>query len=158
MRLIEIAFDFPSGMSISDTATIDDTSTVYVSERLLQVLRVMDLTEAPPAVTVMLDGQCVEVSQRGESFEVCCDITAQLSEPPPAIGARLLAPFLEPTKDQRQQFGRFLHTISAASLVGAVGFWHSTSVWTTSAVLNELGLAVAFVVTLYRGMVSMKGE
>ena len=62
------------------------------------------------------------------------------------------------TKDQRQQFGRFAHTLSAASIVGAVGYWHSTQVWTVAAAANVALLLVLFVLLFSAGMDSMNGE
>jgi hypothetical protein len=158
MQIISIEVVFASGLKISDNATIDDSQQLHVSDRLVQLLLELDRTEAPPVITVTMDGQSVSVFQRAGQFVLSGEIPEVLPEATQSMCARFLAPFLVPTKDQRQQFGRFLHTLSAASLAGAVGFWHSTTTWTASTVLNELGLAIAFVVTFYRGMVSMKGE
>jgi hypothetical protein len=41
-----------------------------------------------------------------------------------------LQPFITPAKDQRQQVGRFCHTLAAAAFLEAVGVWHSTRVRT----------------------------
>jgi len=158
MQIIEIEAVFASGLKIVDCATVDDSLHLDVSDRLLQLLREMDKTEALPVITATVNGQAVTIRRRGELLELGGDLPVQAQELPASACARLLEPFLAPTKDQRQQVGRFLHTLSAASLAGAVGFWHSTSAWTTGAVLNELGLAIAFVITFYQGMVSMKGE
>jgi len=62
------------------------------------------------------------------------------------------------SKDQRQQFGRFCHALSVASRVSFVGYWHSTSSWTWSAILNEAALAAIIVLTFTEGMDSMNGE
>ncbi|WP_147309881.1 hypothetical protein [Paraburkholderia sp. BL6669N2] len=53
-------------------------------------------------------------------------------------------------------FGRFCHALTVASLVSFVGYWHSTSSWTWSAILNEAALAAIIVLTFTEGMDSMK--
>jgi hypothetical protein len=72
--------------------------------------------------------------------------------------SRLVSIFRSPTRDQRQQLGRFCHSVSVAALAGAVGLWHSTTNWTFSNVFNEAVLTVVFLLAFYEGMVSMNGE
>jgi hypothetical protein len=58
-----------------------------------------------------------------------------------------------PTKDQRQQNGRFLHTLSASSIGGAVGYVHSRSSWDLPTVIGAISLAAVGLVLWY-----MEGE
>ncbi|CAD6556548.1 hypothetical protein LMG28727_06135 [Paraburkholderia kirstenboschensis] len=70
----------------------------------------------------------------------------------------LLQPFLDPSNDQRQQFGRFCHTLAAAAFLGAVGVWHSTKAWTAADIKLEVSLVASFMLTFVQGMISIKGE
>jgi hypothetical protein len=93
----------------------------------------------------------------GNNFMVLKGTLESLPQPA-AWWLRILQAFVPQTRDQRQQFGRLMHTLSAAALIGAIGFWHSTSAWTGGNILSEANLVLAFVITYYEGMVSMKGE
>jgi hypothetical protein len=71
---------------------------------------------------------------------------------------RFLHPIALPTKDQRQQNGRFMQTLSAASIVGAVGYAHSAVRWDLPTLLNTASLALLGVVLWYAGLLAMKGD
>lgn len=64
----------------------------------------------------------------------------------------------EPTKAQREQYGRYHHSLSAASVVGMVSCIGSSPGWSTSHVLNVLGLFAAAVVLFLIGAVLCKGD
>ncbi len=157
MEIVEIFVEYPSGMSITDRASFSrDANQIFPSERLQAVLREFSITEAPPAVSAVIDGVTVQLDSRTDgSFSL-----GETLEPPNQKGAfaRLLLLFSEPTKDQRQQFGRFCHTIAAAAFLGAVGVWHSTEIWTVESVKLEASLILGFVITFVRGMHSFRGE
>lgn len=157
MEIIDIFVEYPSGMTISDRASLlRESGAVYPSERLQAVLRDFSLSEAPPAVSAVVDGATVCLDNRSDgSFE-----TGETLVPIVAAGIvfRLLQPFTDPTRDQRQQFGRFCHAIATAAFLGAVGIWHSTQIWTLENVRLEVSLVLGFVITFVRGMHSMKGE
>lgn len=157
MEIVEITAEYPSGMTITDRATlISDLRQVCVSERLGVILREFAVTEAPPKMTARISGRSTILELRTDgSFNVSFEV---VDEELVGRWSRLVALVKSPTREQRQQFGRFMHTLSAASLIGAIGFWHSTTVWTASNVLSEVNLILAFVLTFYRGMVSMNGE
>ncbi|GAB6852647.1 hypothetical protein [Paraburkholderia kururiensis] len=155
MKIISVVVEFASGMDITDGASFDpDSMTVYLSERLRRLLLESDTTEAPPRITAQVDDAHLPVTSLDGQFIV----RASAAEPAP----RSLLSFRRFghawSKEQRQQFGRFSHTLSAASIVGAVGYWHSTGTWTISAVLNEAVLVFLFVILFLRGMDSMNGE
>lgn len=157
MEIIEIVVEYPSGMSITDRATfIRDLDAVAPSERLASILRVFSTTEAPPAVSATIDGASVRLdAQVDGSFAV----SRQNATP-----GKLRSAFLPLnvghswSKDQRQQFGRYAHTLSAASVAGAVGYWHSTEVWTFAAAINIAALLALCVLLFLAGMASMNGE
>jgi hypothetical protein len=157
MEIIEIFIEYPSGMTIRDRASyLRDVEQVYPSERLQAVLREFSISEAPPSASALIDGADVRLDSRTDgSFSV--GETLQQVRPEGLIGP-LLQAFIDPTKDQRQQFGRFCHTIAAAAFLGAVGVWHSTQDWTVESVKLEASLVLGFVVTFIRGMHSFRGE
>ncbi|WP_427308732.1 hypothetical protein [Cupriavidus sp. H39] len=63
-----------------------------------------------------------------------------------------------PTKEQRQQSGRFAHTLSAAALIGASGYVGSSRAWNLSAVADVLSLIAIGVVLFLVGAVLSKGD
>jgi len=157
MELIDISVEYPSGMTITDRATlVTELRQVCVSERLGALLRELSVTEAPPLVTGVIGGRrtILDASTDG-TFHASPDATTVDAG---TFWSRAFDLVNSPTREQRQQFGRFLHTLSAASLIGAIGFWHSTTQWTPGNILSEVNLLLASVLTFYRGMVSMNGE
>lgn len=157
MELIDFSVEYPSGMTITDSASyLREMQQVYPSQRLRLILVAFAATEAPPAVTALIDGAPVRLDQHTDgSFSVGPTLPPAQSE---GVVGRLLQPFLDPTKEQRQQFGRFCHTLAAAAFLGAVGIWHSTQVWTFTEVKLEASLVLSFVITFFQGMRSTKGE
>ncbi|CAG4913756.1 hypothetical protein [Paraburkholderia gardini] len=158
MEVIDIFVEFASGITITDRAMfVPDLREVCVSERLAAVIREFAMTEAPPRITATIAGHTIALDQ-GASGNFFAPEGSEHPAGKSAWWLRLLQALVPQTKDQRQQFGRLMHTLSAASLIGAIGFWHSTSVWTAGNILSEVNLVLAFVITYYEGMVSMKGE
>lgn len=157
MEIIDIFVEYPSGMTISDRASyLREAEEVCPSERLQAILREFSITEAPPAVSAIIDGATVQLDGGTDGgFEISETLVPMK---PAGIVLRLIQPFTAPTKDQRQQFGRFCHAIATAAFLGAVGVWHSTQVWTPENVKLEASLVLGFVITFVRGMHSMKGE
>jgi hypothetical protein len=157
MEIVDVFVEYPSGMSISDSASYArGFNQVCISERLAAVLREFSVTEAPPEVTATIEGVPVVLHQRTDE---CFSVEFSTDEQPkqrPGFLLRLIGH--EWTEDQRQQFGRYAHTLSAASIVGAVGYWHSTQVWAATTVFNIAMLVVFFVILFLAGMDSMNGE
>ena len=160
MEIVEITVEYPSGMVVTDQATfLREHQQVNASERLASVLREFSATEAPPVVTARIDGSSRSLDHR-------VDGSFSLSEAViPDKGGKALPKWIPIrlgkawSKDQRQQFGRFCHGLTVASIVGFIGYWHSNSgSWTAAAVLNEAALAVIVVLTFIVGMDSMNGE
>ncbi|HEX7934164.1 MAG TPA: hypothetical protein VF573_13975 [Paraburkholderia sp.] len=157
MEIIDIRVEYASGMTIADRAAfLPDLGEVCLSERLAALVREFAMTEAPPKVSATIRGRSVVLDQ-GVDGRFTMPKGASELLPVPVWWLRVLQASIPKTKDQWQQFGRFMHTLSAASLIGAIGFWHSTSSWTASNILSEVNLLLAFVITYYEGMVSMKG-
>ncbi|QGZ67010.1 hypothetical protein [Paraburkholderia acidisoli] len=158
MEIITIRIEFPGGLAITDGATWDaDSGVVHVSERLKQLCRELDVTEAPPVVSATCRGRTIEAEVLpGGDFRLTSH------ELPPCESEGFFAELVElvrrPSKDQRQQFGRFAHTLSAGATIGGFGFWHSTNVWTVQNALSLVNLCAAAVVLFYIGIISMDGE
>ncbi|MDW3686183.1 hypothetical protein RA280_31470 [Cupriavidus sp. CV2] len=68
-----------------------------------------------------------------------------------------LAVFL-PSKDQRMQYGRFVHTLSASAVIGMAGYLVGKPGWSWASVLNAASLFVTGVVLFAVGAVLSKGE
>jgi hypothetical protein len=158
MEIIKIKVEFPGGLTITDSATWREREgQVCVSERLKQVLRELDVTEAPPVVTATCRGQTVlmEVTSGGDFRFKSGQIVRQV---PKGVLEQFRQIVVQPSKDQRQQFGRFLHTLSAGATIGAIGFWHSTTKWNVANDFSIGSLCIAAVILFYLGIVSMDGE
>ncbi|MFL9876469.1 hypothetical protein [Paraburkholderia megapolitana] len=156
MRPIDVTVRFPSGMTVTESASYAvEVRWVYVSSRLSAVLREFSVTEAPPVITALIDGQTFSLEERSDGMLVVTGIV----DPGRLKTFRQLDQLMRtPTKDQRQQFGRFLHTLSSAAFIGAIGLWHVTTQWTWANVLNEANLVIGFVLSFIIGMISMDGE
>jgi len=63
-----------------------------------------------------------------------------------------------PHKDQRQQYGRFMHTLSAAAMIGFVGYVKSIPVWSLYAAWEAFCLILCGVVLFVVGAVLAKGD
>ncbi|BDB30138.1 MULTISPECIES: hypothetical protein [Cupriavidus] len=63
-----------------------------------------------------------------------------------------------PTKDQRQQSGRFAHTLSAAALIGASVYVGYSNVWMLVALTDVLSLVGVGAVLFLVGAVLSKGD
>ncbi|CAB3804967.1 hypothetical protein LMG28688_06077 [Paraburkholderia caffeinitolerans] len=155
MEIVTVIVQYAGGLEISEGATLDPaTGTVHVSDRLQQLLRECDRTESPPRLIVLAGGvRHLLIRDRTEfkRGEAIAPTTPRSIIPFSRFGHAW-------SKEQRQQFGRFAHTLSAASIVGAIGYGHATTNWGVSAVLNEGVLLFLFVILFSRGMDSMNGE
>ncbi|WP_434667780.1 hypothetical protein P5W99_36125 [Paraburkholderia sp. A3BS-1L] len=151
MEIVTVVVQYAGGLKMSEGASFDpESGIVHTSERLQQLIRECDVTESPPRLTLLAGNSSFTLIREGAQFKRG-DATARTPIPFSRFGHAW-------NKEQRQQFGRFVHTLSAASIVGAVGYWHSTTDWTLAAVLSEAVLVFAFVVLFLRGMDSMNGE
>lgn len=158
MEIIKIRIEFPGGLTITDHASWSEAKAlIYVSERLKQVLRELDVTEALPVVTATCRGQTlsIEPTSAGDFRLKSGQVVLR---PPSGFLAQVREIIRRPSRDQRQQFGRFLHTLSASAMIGAIGLWHSTTVWTLANEFSVGSLCIAAVILFYLGIVSMDGE
>ncbi|QTB53462.1 hypothetical protein [Burkholderia pseudomallei] len=157
MQFVDVCIEYPSGVTIIDRGSYDaDLGMVYVSARVRAVLAVVHDSEPPPTITASWDGNDAKLIQStGDSFAV-------VSVVPPAassrsrLGTRLVRASW--SKDQRQQFGRFCHTLTVSSIVGLVGYVHAISEFSIWTAMNVAALVVIGVITYIVGMDSMNGE
>ena len=68
------------------------------------------------------------------------------------------AAVLGPTKEQRMQYGRFVHTLAASAVIGMVGYLAGKPGWSWASVLNVASLFITGVVLFAVGAVLSKGE
>ncbi|HDR8934422.1 TPA: hypothetical protein QDB15_004223 [Burkholderia vietnamiensis] len=157
MEIVDLVIEYPSGLSIIDRATyVADLQIVHPSMRVALILKDLGDTEAPPTAFASIDSVEVELASRLDgTFQVVGELAEQTPEQAGLVGMLLGHAW---TKDQRQQFGRYAHTISAAAAIGAVGFWHSTHDWTAIACASLSMLVVLAVLLFYVGIHSMNGD
>ncbi|KWK06037.1 hypothetical protein WM11_11635 [Burkholderia ubonensis] len=155
MEIVDLVVEYASGLSISDRATyVRELRSVHPSSRVIDIMCHLSGAEAPPSARASIDGTEVPLDQCDDGTFV---VSGESESPTPgSFIARHIGHAW--TKDQRQQFGRFVHTLSAAALAGAVGLWHSTTDWVPAAVFNVGILILLAVVFFLAGMDSMNGD
>lgn len=154
MKLATVKVEYTGGLTFTDRVVVDGvTGELHFPPRLIAVMATMREFECIPAINLDYRGQPVPVhSAPDNSFDVV------LPQPANAAFRRVLQSLAYPSKDQRQQNGRFLQTLSGASLVGAVGYVHATSHWDVSTIVNAVTLIVFGVASWYVGFLHLKGE
>jgi hypothetical protein len=65
---------------------------------------------------------------------------------------------LEPTLKQKEAYARFLHTLSAASIIAAVSIIFTETAATSQVVSRVVGLLVCSVIYFIIGAILSKGE
>jgi hypothetical protein len=154
MKLAKVKVEYTGGTTITERVTLDPaTGQVHLPRRLRALMEKMDETECSPAFGLEYMGFVLPVS-------VLADGTYNVSIPiQPQAGIRqVLNAIAYPAKDQRQQNGRYLHTLSAASIGGAVGYVHAASAVDVQTVVSAASLAGLGVLLWYVGFRAMKGE
>jgi hypothetical protein len=154
MKLAKVKVEYTGGTTITERVTLDPaTGQVHLPPRLRALMEKMDETECSPAFGLEYMGFVLPVS-------VLADGTYNVSIPiQPQAGIRqVLNAIAYPAKDQRQQNGRYLHTLSAASIGGAVGYVHAASAVDVQTVVSAASLAGLGVLLWYVGFRAMKGE
>lgn len=154
MKLAKVRVEYTGGTMITERVMLDpETGRVQLPPRLHSLMNAMDETECSPFFTLEYKGVVVPAEREaGNAFKVTIS-------PEVDPGARqFLQAIASPTKEQRLQNGRYAHTLSAASIGGAVGYAHSASGWNPQTLLGTLALGGLGVVLWYAGLYIMKGE
>ncbi|WP_345817768.1 hypothetical protein AAGS40_29575 (plasmid) [Paraburkholderia sp. PREW-6R] len=150
MKLANVKVEYSCGTTITDRVTLDPaTGQVHLPPRLQTLLHVMDETECSPSFVLEYNGSSFPVTVDPDGFR-------KIGEPDDPKSA--LEQLVNPTKDQRQQNARFLHTLSAASIGGLVGYVHAASRLDSTTIAGTAILAIVAVLLWYVGFVEMKGE
>ncbi|WP_186157301.1 hypothetical protein [Burkholderia gladioli] len=157
MEIVDVRVEYPSGLTIIDRGSFDaEGEIVRVSVAMRDALVSVNAFEAPPLATATGDGFVATLIQsKGDTFDVV-SVAEPASKPRSRLGARLVRASW--SKDQRQQFGRFCHTLTVSSIVGAVGYVHAISDFSIWTAMNVAALVVIGVITYIVGMDSMNGE
>jgi hypothetical protein len=154
MKLATVKVEYTCGLTLTDRVALDDTTgEMLLPPRLVAVMAKMEESECSPAFSVRHEGYTLPV--RGGPNGT---YKAQMPANAPFGFRRFLHPIALPMKDQRQQNGRFMQTLSAASIVGAVGYAHSAVRWDIPTLLNTASLALLGVLLWYAGLLAMKGD
>ncbi|WP_439673136.1 Transmembrane protein (plasmid) [Cupriavidus necator] len=153
-RLIKVTFTSTSGEETTGFATLHKDEIVELPKRMaLRVSAAVDAGEGY-AIVAQYKGEAVPMLHVAyASYRL--DMQHAISEP---WSKRIAEAFRDPTKDQLQAYGRYCHTLSAASMVGFVGYAAGRPGWSATAVLNCLCLAVAAAILLAIGAAFLKGE
>jgi len=112
----------------------------------------------PPTVCASVDGRLMRLMHlEGDMFLVVG------AEPADARGHRAfwrdcVRLVRSPGLEQRRQFGRYMHMLAAASVVGAVVYCYANPHGSAVDLVNEASLLLAALVSLYAGLVAMHGE
>lgn len=150
MKLANVKVEYSCGTTITDRVTLDPaTGQVHLPPRLQTLLCAMDETECSPSFVVEYNGSTLPVTVDSNGLR-------KIGEPDePKSGFEQL---LNPTRDQRQQNARFLHTLSAASVGGLVGYVHAASTLDSTTIAGTAILAIVAILLWYVGFVEMKGD
>jgi hypothetical protein len=154
MKLAKVKVEYTGGTTITERVTLDpETGKVTLPPRLQALLKTMDDSECSPAFGLYFDGFVLPVRVLADgSYGV------DLPTEPQAGFRRVMNSITYPSKDQRQQNARYLHTLSAASIGGLVGYVHAASTMDVSTVTGTAILAALGVLLWYAGFVGMKGD
>jgi hypothetical protein len=154
MKLAKVKVEYTGGTTITERVTLDPgTGKLTLPPRLHALLKTMDESECSPAFGLSFNGIVLPV-------RVLADGSSSVelpTEPQPGF-RRVMNAITYPSKDQRQQNARYLHTLSAASIGGLVGYVHAASTLDLSTVTGTAILAALGVLLWYAGFIGMKGD
>lgn len=150
MKLVKVKVEYSCGTTITDRVTLDpETGQVHLPPRLQTLLHAMGAAECSPSLVLEHDGATLSFSEDSSGLR-------KIGKPSERKSG--FEQLLNPTKDQRQQNARFLHTLSAASVGGLVGYVHAASTLDFTTVAGTAILAVVAILLWYVGFIGMKGE
>lgn len=154
MKIARVKVEYTCGLTLVERATLEvGSGQVHLPPRLVALLHKMEETEVFPVLSVEYNGHVPPVAV-SETGGYVVNIPAESG----SAVRRLLHSIAYPSKDQRQQNGRFLHTLAAASIGGAVGYAHSAASWDLQTIVGTASLAGLGVLLWYAGFEAMKGD
>ncbi|CAN7472950.1 hypothetical protein LJR034_003073 [Caballeronia sp. LjRoot34] len=139
MKMADAKIEYRCGTIIMDRVSLDvQTGEVLVPPRLREVMNEMEKSETSSTFSV----EC-----QGRVFVVAVDANGGFRATSPSgnnpMRRSALRSLVFPSKDQRQQNGRFVHMLSAASLTGAAFSALCTVNWTAPAIAQTASLTVS---------------
>jgi hypothetical protein len=153
MKLAKVKIEYSSGTTIVDRVSLDPvTGRVYLAPRVLALINTMEQSECSPSFSLQYKGYVLPVAAASGEYSVSMPV-----EHGTAFG-KVMHSIAVPSKEQRQQNGRYLHTLSAASIGGAAASWHAALGQGWDAFVLPGFLAIAGVLLWYAGIWSMEGE
>jgi hypothetical protein len=153
-RLIKVTFTSTSGEETTGFATLHKDEVVELPKRMS--LRVSAAADAG-------EGYALLAHYKGESIPMLhvsdasyrLDKQHAIREP---WSKRISEAFRDPSKEQLHAYGRYCHTLSAAAVVGVVGYAAGRPGWSATVLLNGACLVVLAGVLLAIGSAFLKGE
>ncbi|MCC8397299.1 hypothetical protein LJ656_32510 [Paraburkholderia sp. MMS20-SJTR3] len=150
MKLAKVKVEYSCGTTIDDRVTLDEeTGRVHLPPRLQALLHLMEATECSPSFVL---------EYNGSTLPVTVDTGGLRKIGVPVQPRSRVEQLFNPTKDQRQQNARYLHTLSAASVGGLIGYLHAASTLDLTTVAGAAILASVAIILWYVGFIGMKGE
>ncbi|CAG9185741.1 hypothetical protein [Cupriavidus pampae] len=153
-QLIKVTFTSTSGEETTGFATLLKNDIVELPKRMaLRVSTAADAGEGYVLVAQYKGKAAPMIHIAGPSYQL--DKKHAISDP---WTKRVAESFRDPNTDQSQAYGRYCHTLSAAAVVGLVGYAAGRSTWSITVVLNCACLAVLAAVLLVTGATFLKGD
>jgi hypothetical protein len=159
MQIVAVIVKDASGMTISDRGTYTARdSRVQVSPGLARAMQLLAHARVAPTVYASVDGRLMRLMHLdGDMFLVAGAESADAREHR-GFWRDCVRLVRSPGREQRRQFGRCLHTLAAASVVGAVLYCYANPHGSAVDFVNEASLLLAALVSLFSGLVAMNGE
>ena len=154
-KLIKVILRSTSGDETSGRAAIlADSDVVVLPSRLVQQIESSKAAGEAYVLAASEDGYEIPlVHVEAATFRLNRQGRARKS-----LWSVVRSALLAPTRDQRQQYGRFAHTLSAAALIGAASYFSGSRTWTLGAVFDVATLIAVTVVLFVVGAVLSKGD
>lgn len=153
--LIKVTFISTAGEEVTGQAQFDPgPGLVTLPLRLVELVQRAEAAGVGYALAAHEDGyRCRLIGVRENVYRI--DRSQRHRE---TMLAQVLKALAAPTKDQRQQYGRFAHTLSAAAIIAAAGYLGTNRTWDVSAAIEVLALISTGVVLFLTGAVLSKGD
>jgi hypothetical protein len=157
MKLVTVKVEYTSGLTLTDrVVVIPTTGEIQFPPRLIALMNDLAKVECSPAVTVSYRGHVLNV-ERERALEGGFQVEIP-TRPEGTAWQRLKKSLSLPTEEQRQQNARYMHTLSASALAGAVVLWHSLSSWDIGNIGNLASLVIIAVILWFVGFRLINGE
>ena len=152
MKLAKVKVEYTCGLTLVDKVTLDvTTGAISLPPRLKVLMAEMETSECAPAIVLDYRGRALQVDVAPDGALS----VVHAGESGRGVLQSLKHSLSFPTESQRQQNARYVHTLSAAALGGAVALWHSTITWDSAPIVNFASLiliAVLLWIVGFRGM------